>query len=158
GLLLGLHRDVPDRQRDDLAAGLLVQLRPVDDRRLVWVVGLQELVAEQREVRLAPQPEAFAGRRRWRDGLGIVGEGGGAHGPFLAAVTRSPQRPPASRRWPPPPRGPPATSAPPARRRSRTPPPRPRTRRRSPGAGKAPRALPAGAVRCRPRAPPSYAP
>ena len=64
GLVLGLHRDVPDRQACDALLRLRVELRPVDDGRLVGIERVEQRTAEQNLVRLA----AIADRARRRDG------------------------------------------------------------------------------------------
>ena len=53
GLALGLHGDVPDRQADQPIAGGGFQRRPVDDRRLVTVMGVEQHPAKRGLVRLA---------------------------------------------------------------------------------------------------------
>ncbi len=52
-LALGLHRDVPDRQGDEPVARLAVEPGPIDHRRLVRVMGVEQHPAEGGLVPLA---------------------------------------------------------------------------------------------------------
>src|SRR4029077_18584146 len=46
GLALGLYRDVPDRQAYEAVARLKVEFRPIDNRRLVGGLGVEQHSAE----------------------------------------------------------------------------------------------------------------
>ena len=48
---LGLHRNVPDRQADQPVAGILGQLGPIDDGRLVGIERIEKHSAKQRLMR-----------------------------------------------------------------------------------------------------------
>src|SRR6516164_6142516 len=72
GLALGLHSDVPNRQADEAAARFGLELGPIDDRRLVGIVRVQQHMAKGRLVRLTagndgpgsgcPYPSSTIGR------------------------------------------------------------------------------------------------
>ena len=59
----GLHRDIPDRQADQSIARLRVESGPIDNRRSVWIVRVEQHAAEGSLVRLAAENDrtAFAG-------------------------------------------------------------------------------------------------
>jgi len=58
-LAFGLHGDVPDRQRHQPIARVGIELRPVDDRRLIGIEGVEQHPAEQRLVLIAAQAESL---------------------------------------------------------------------------------------------------
>ena len=53
GLPFGLHRDVPNRQADQAPARVVRELGPIDRRRLVGIVRVEEHAAKEALVRLA---------------------------------------------------------------------------------------------------------
>ncbi len=69
GLAFGLHGDVPDRQADKAIAGVGFERRPVDDRRLVAVMGVEQHPAKRGLVRLAARKDRIrAGRLPFTSG------------------------------------------------------------------------------------------
>ena len=71
-LVLGLHRDVPDRQAGDALFGFRIQLGPVQHRRAIGIEGVEQRLAEQALVFV----RAEADRTVARPGAGIAGKVG----------------------------------------------------------------------------------
>jgi hypothetical protein len=74
GALLDRDGDIPDRQRLDLGFRVRVELGPIEHRRAVWIMRVEQRPAHQHQVIVSAQSER-AGRER--NGAVVIAPGRG---------------------------------------------------------------------------------